>query len=113
MALIACPECQTQMSDTAPACPRCGWARAALFAAHAHAQHQAQKGAQHAEGQKLVNLSTMLMAGGVLVMFAGCGAGIGLQVPSAIFAGLGLGVTVLVAAAIVGQIGRAKQGRIV
>lgn len=24
MALIACPDCQTHISDAAPACPRCG-----------------------------------------------------------------------------------------
>ena len=26
MALIPCPECKTEISDTAPACPRCGHA---------------------------------------------------------------------------------------
>lgn len=25
MALIACPECQKQVSDAAPACPHCGY----------------------------------------------------------------------------------------
>jgi len=97
------------MSDVAPACPTCGWSRALAFAGQA----QAAKVVQDAEGQKLVSLSTKLMALGFFLMLGGCGAGIGLKVPVAIGIGVGLGMVMLVVAAVVGQIGRAKQGRIV
>jgi len=53
------------------------------------------------------------MALGFFLMLGGCGAGIGLKVPVAIGIGVGLGMVMLVVAAVVGQIGRAKQGRIV
>lgn len=105
MALITCPECGGSFSDTAHACPKCGWAYA-RFAAE-----RAQVVAHHA-GQKQVNTSTKLMLVGFLLPIAGCGAGMGLGtwIPLAIGAALGLGV--LVTAAIIGQIGRAKQGRV-
>lgn len=83
------------MSDTAPACPKCGWARAAILATQAHAQHGAQKDAQRAEGQKLVNKSTQLMALGFAFMLGGCGVTVGFQaggVPAIIGIGLGLAV---------------------
>lgn len=95
------------MSDTAPACPRCGWARAALLAAEA-------KAGQNAAGAKLVALSTKLMLLGFVLMLGGCGVGIGLRAgPEAIVAGVVLGLVVLVVAAVIGQVGRAKQGRII
>ena len=105
MALIVCPECQQQMSDTAHACPRCGWARAAVMAA-------AQRSASSAEGQKLVSLSTKLLACGLLVMLAGCGVSAASNSPAGFIGGVVLGLVVLTVAAVVGQIGRAKQGRV-
>lgn len=52
--------------------------------------------------------------GAFILMVGGCGVGAGLKAgPEVVGAGIVLGLVVLVVAAIVGQIGRAKQGRII
>ncbi len=114
MALMTCPDCSHQMSDTAPACPQCGWARAAVAANLATAQHAAAKAKSDEEGAKLVRISTLVMAIGLLLMLSGCGLTIGLGAgPLPAIAGVGLGFIALVVSAVIGQVGRAKQGRIV
>lgn len=114
MALIVCPECRSEMSDTAAACPKCGWARAAILAAEHHARQMTAKGALNAEGKRLVSLSTKLMLLGFAIWAGTClAAMVARNAALAVGVGSIAGLAVLVAAAVVGQIGRAKQGRIV
>ncbi|HEU0034005.1 MAG TPA: hypothetical protein VFQ53_25435 [Kofleriaceae bacterium] len=73
-----------------------------------------QAAAEQEKAKKLVNLSHGLGWGGIGLLFVGApAAGIALHsgVLAAVFAGLGL-VSALVGA-IVGQIGRAMQGRVI
>lgn len=45
MSLIKCPECKTQMSDMAPVCPKCGFARTPAIGQHlAHLVRKHQVG---------------------------------------------------------------------
>jgi uncharacterized membrane protein YvbJ len=110
MALITCPECQQQMSDTAHACPRCGWARAAL-AAHAHQQQMAAQRAVDAE--KMVTTSGRVAWVGVFVAVGGAiiAAKLSLGWPG-IGAAVVIGIAVMTVGAVIGQVGRAKQGRL-
>ncbi len=61
-----------------------------------------------------MSVSTKLMLVAFAVMFGGCGlnaalkAGVGMTIAS-----ISLGLVVLVVAGVIGQIGRAKQGRII
>ncbi|MBI2893908.1 MAG: hypothetical protein HYY06_10175 [Deltaproteobacteria bacterium] len=64
-------------------------------------------------GRQLVRLSRILLAAGLLLMIASCGAGIAVRVPFVIFGGAGLGFLVIIGAAVVGQIGRGFQGRVI
>jgi hypothetical protein len=113
MALIVCPECQAQMSDAA-ACPKCGWARAALQSAEEARKAAELKAAAHADGAKLVRTSTWLLAIGGALIVGGCGLTVALRAgPLPALAGGSLGFALLVVSAVVGQIGRAKQGRII
>lgn len=66
-----------------------------------------------ARGTQLVRLSRILLLGGVLLMFASCGAGIAAKVPLILIAGAALGMLVIVGAAVVGQVGRGLQGRVI
>ena len=78
MALILCPECQNQMSDTAPACPKCGWARALAFGAQAasypqHAYPQApapKKGMPGWALAILIVVGAFVVLGGILAVLA-------------------------------------------
>ncbi len=100
MALITCPECKKQISDSAQACPQCGAAP--------------PKRALEIEGTKMVSKSRWLAFAGLLLMLGGCYLGGGVEAH-----GFGFvyrmvpGLLVLVCAAIVGQIGRSKQGRVI
>ncbi len=74
----------------------------------------AAKTAQQAQGAKLVSISTWLLVGGLFSMFGGCGVSFGLDTgPEPMIAGIGLGVALIVGSAVVGQVGRAKQGRVI
>jgi hypothetical protein len=64
-------------------------------------------------GKKLVTLSTLLALGGTALLFAGCGGAIALRSGAVGIIGGVVGMGTVIAAAIVGQIGRAYQGRII
>jgi hypothetical protein len=68
---------------------------------------------QAAKAKQLVTYSRLGALLGFLVMFGGCGVGIAVKVPVLAGIGMALGFVVLIAAAIVGQIGRAMQGRVI
>ncbi len=73
-------------------------------------QAQQQQAAKAAE---LVRWSRIGAALGFITMFGGCGAGIAARIPVLATIGIILGFGGLIAAAIVGQIGRAMQGRVI
>jgi hypothetical protein len=64
-------------------------------------------------GKKLVTWSRLLLLGGVVLLFGGCGGAIALQSGALGTVGGILGMGTIVAAAIVGQIGRGYQGRVI
>ena len=64
-------------------------------------------------GKKLVTLSTLVLLAGAVLLFAGCGGAIALKSGAVGIVGGVLGMGTIIAAAIVGQIGRAYQGRII
>ena len=68
---------------------------------------------QAATGANLVAWSRLLALGGLLTMLGGCGAAMGLH--HGVFAGIGfaLGFVLLIVGAILGQVGRAYQGRVI
>jgi hypothetical protein len=76
----------------------------------------ANKEAQAATAKKLVRASTWLAIAGVVSMVLGCLGGVavgGSGVTFALAGGIGLGVALLIGAAVLGQIGRAMQGRVI
>ena len=68
---------------------------------------------QAAKAKQLVMWSRIGALLSFVVMFGGCGAGIAVRVPFLSGAGVALGFVCLIAAAVVGQIGRAMQGRVI
>jgi hypothetical protein len=68
---------------------------------------------QAAKAQQLVMWSRIGALAGFLVMFGGCGVGIAARVPFISGVGVALGFIGLIVAAVVGQIGRAMQGRVI
>lgn len=69
MALITCPECKKQVSETADACPNCGY----KFTP----EKKAQLKKQEKEGQKIVRIGCFSVIGIVLIiaMFNSCPSG--------------------------------------
>lgn len=105
MALMLCPDCRREMSDSAPACPYCGRPNVAAM--------DMRKASAHADGQRLVRVSTWLMVLGLSMWAGSCYTGMTSRtLDAAAMFGI-LGLVVLIVAAVVGQVGRAKQGRIV
>lgn len=68
---------------------------------------------QAAKAKQLVMWSRIGALTGFLVMLGGCGVGVGVGIPILAAFGVGLGFVVLIVAAIVGQVGRAMQGRVI
>jgi hypothetical protein len=68
---------------------------------------------QAAKGAQLVMWSRVGALAGFLVMFGGCGIGIATRVRFFAIVGPILGFTLLIVAAIIGQVGRAYQGRVI
>jgi hypothetical protein len=60
MALVACPECKTQIAESAPTCPRCGWNQAA----HRQAKQQAAQ-------RPAAILLLVLLVGGAVWYYGG------------------------------------------
>ena len=56
MAIIQCPECRTDVSDKAPACPKCGFPVASHAAENVERPEQQQAPAQPKEAPKKANL---------------------------------------------------------
>jgi hypothetical protein len=81
----------------------------------------ANREAQAATAKKLVRASTWLAIAGVVSMILGCVGGIavtriaesGNAFAFGLVGGIGLGMALLVGAAVLGQIGRAMQGRVI
>lgn len=69
--------------------------------------------AQAAKAKQLVGWSRLGALLGVLVMAGGCGIGIATRTPILMAIGAALGFVGLLVAAIIGQIGRAMQGRVI
>jgi hypothetical protein len=79
---------------------------------HPYDPHQVQQ-EQAAKAKQLVMWSRIGALVGFLAILGGCGVGIAVRVPALAGVGVGLGFVVLIVAAVVGQIGRAMQGRVI
>jgi len=103
--MFPCPHCHAFCHFDRP-CPRCGWL------SNPNASFHALQAAD-AKGASLVRLSTAIMACAALVLVGGIALGIALGSISVGLIGALLGFVGLVGSAVVGQVGRAHQGRII
>ena len=99
-----CPACQAFVAAPGGPCPRCGLSPAQLEGAW---QAAARK---EAEGQRLVNTSTLLLAIAGLLIVGGVGAIIAIGTLG--YVPLLAGIVTVFVSAVVGQIGRGYQGRV-
>ena len=72
----------------------------------------AKQVADNQRGAKLVSTSTWILLGGLFLMFGGCGSAMFMGLGSLAIACVATSIVVIIIAAVVGQVGRALQGRV-
>jgi hypothetical protein len=105
-----CPACRAHLIGGWPPCPRCGWQPPTQEALYQW-QHAAHLEAKRAA--ELVTMSTILLAAGGIALVASFVLAAVFGVGLIGMLGAPLSLVIIVAAAVVGQIGRAKQGRVI